>query len=105
MTCTNCNKKVNGGTYLNGVFYCPMCTSIIHRNYAMQPRMHTYEDVNDPCSGCSNSPANGGSGVCHCTVPYISRNTRRTNPPIHVPIRIITSTGVTPEWSTDSSVY
>jgi len=28
-----------------------------------------YKDV---CSGCSNNPLNGGSGFCHCTLPYIS---------------------------------
>jgi len=26
----------------------------------------------DPCSGCSNHPANGGSGMCHCTIPYMT---------------------------------
>jgi hypothetical protein len=22
------------------------------------------------CKGCSNHPSNGGSGICHCTLPY-----------------------------------
>lgn len=26
---------------------------------------------NDPCSGCSNDPRNGGTGICHCTIPYL----------------------------------
>ena len=25
-----------------------------------------------PCSRCSNHPDNGGSGICHCTIPYFS---------------------------------
>lgn len=25
----------------------------------------------DPCKDCSNNPKNGGSGVCHCTLPYM----------------------------------
>lgn len=33
------------------------------------------------CRGCSNHPSNGGSGVCMCTLPYMtwtgSRNTSR----------------------------
>lgn len=24
----------------------------------------------DPCKDCSNNPKNGGSGLCHCTLPY-----------------------------------
>ena len=28
--------------------------------------------VPDPCKNCSNHPSNGGSGICHCTVPYFS---------------------------------
>ena len=23
------------------------------------------------CDGCSNNPKNGGSGICHCTLPYM----------------------------------
>lgn len=25
----------------------------------------------NPCEGCSNHPSNGGSGVCHCVLPYV----------------------------------
>ena len=28
--------------------------------------------IPDPCKGCSNHPSNGGSGICHCTIPYLS---------------------------------
>lgn len=37
--------------------------------------------VPECCRGCSNHPSNGGSGVCMCTLPYMtwtgSRNTSR----------------------------
>ena len=26
------------------------------------------------CKGCSNNPANGGSGICNCTLPYFERS-------------------------------
>ena len=27
---------------------------------------HSNNLLNDPCIKCSNNPANGGSGICHC---------------------------------------
>ena len=30
-------------------------------------------ETDDPCFGCSNHPSNGGSGVCHCTLPYLNK--------------------------------
>lgn len=32
-------------------------------------------EIPDPCKNCPNHPNNGGSGICHCTVPYISHTT------------------------------
>ena len=26
------------------------------------------------CKNCSNNPANGGSGICNCTLPYFEQN-------------------------------
>lgn len=26
----------------------------------------------DPCAMCSNNPANGGSGICHCTLGLLN---------------------------------
>lgn len=37
------------------------------------PLMRGAWDPTDPCRGCSNHPNNGGSGVCHCTIPYFHR--------------------------------
>lgn len=28
-------------------------------------------DIPPCCQGCSNHPSNGGSGICHCTLPYM----------------------------------
>lgn len=25
------------------------------------------------CRGCSNHPSNGGSGICNCTLPYMTK--------------------------------
>ena len=38
----------------------------------------TTDDFDDPCAGCSNHPRNGGSGICCCTVPYMSRKSPYT---------------------------
>lgn len=34
--------------------------------------------TSDPCRNCPNDPRNGGSGVCCCTVPYLSPNSPYT---------------------------
>ena len=31
------------------------------------------------CDQCSNNPKNGGSGICNCTIPYMSDPLRWTN--------------------------
>lgn len=31
-------------------------------------------NTSDPCRSCSNNPKNGGSGICCCTIPYMSPN-------------------------------
>lgn len=28
------------------------------------------------CKDCSNNPANGGSGICNCTLPYFEKSTK-----------------------------
>jgi hypothetical protein len=34
----------------------------------------------DPCSCCPNSPLNGGSGYCNCTLPYLRKTTYQKAP-------------------------
>lgn len=36
------------------------------------------KEYQDPCLGCSNHPRNGGSGICNCTVPYLTPNSPYT---------------------------
>lgn len=65
-----------------------MCTHITGENvYDYQKRLQTipiphYPDLTqipeiklgyeyNCCKGCSNNPANGGSGICNCTLPYM----------------------------------
>lgn len=31
-----------------------------------------WEFIPECCQGCSNHPSNGGSGICHCTLPYFN---------------------------------
>lgn len=38
-------------------------------------------DAADPCSNCNNNPKNGGSGICHCTIPYMTTTTPKTGGP------------------------
>jgi hypothetical protein len=70
MKCNHCGQEVSGGTYIQGVFYCPWCAAEIIKAY--QPPNPIYELTPDfklipaPCRGCPNHPSNGGSGICHC---------------------------------------
>ena len=40
----------------------------------------TKNTIPDPCKNCSNHPSNGGSGICHCTVPYMTYSLDGINP-------------------------
>lgn len=103
LTCTHCGKQVAGGTYIQGVFYCPMCASIINKNNQQSVQkevppffsdwMKQAINIPDCCVGCASHPSNGGSGICHCTLPYFSGQGPR--------VQIVTSTGK-PEFRTGS---
>ena len=70
LICNHCNKQVSGGTYIAGVFYCPMCLSIIRANTLRSQMIYPMESFNlhnrGSCERCTNNPSNGGSGICHC---------------------------------------
>lgn len=34
----------------------------------------TYDNIPNCCKACSNHPSNGGSGICHCTLPYFEQS-------------------------------
>lgn len=74
MVCNHCGKAVNGGTYINGVFYCPWCAAeLIQKMQVINPvtptvKTQDLDNIPAPCRGCHNHPSNGGSGVCFCTL-------------------------------------
>ena len=43
-------KEISKQGYLSSTFNSPEC-----------------------CRNCSNNPSNGGSGICHCTLPYMTK--------------------------------
>lgn len=66
----------------------------------------TYGFECEACKSCSNNPANGGSGICHCTIPYFQRDT--SGIPNWKRWVTVTSTGTTGEKYTvdpSSSAY
>ena len=69
--CGYCGRTVSGGTFVSGVFYCPMCASILNRNNSIGAQ-RSFENQR-PCDGCSSNPSNNphASGVCHCTLGSI----------------------------------
>jgi len=84
--CTHCGVEVSGGTWIQGVFYCPYCASVINANnskvqYVTVPGKDTADFIKyinlgttipSCCINCSNHPSNGGSGLCNCTLPHFS---------------------------------
>lgn len=42
-----------------------------NKPYVVYPHSSQY----DPCEKCSNNHANGGTGVCNCTLPYMQGTT------------------------------
>lgn len=37
------------------------------------PSLNTFPFMSEACKFCSNNPANGGSGICNCTIPYMNQ--------------------------------
>ena len=35
---------------------------------------YMFGEVPECCRNCSNHPSNGGSGICNCTLPYMTGN-------------------------------
>lgn len=57
----DCNNKTEYGYCKNTGCINPKYQQIVFYTN----NMNTYPS---PCTNCSNNPANGGSGVCHCTL-------------------------------------
>ena len=56
----------------------------------MNSEFYLDQNVPECCKGCSNHPSNGGSGICHCTLPYFESQKPTT------PVKI--TTGTTIAW-------
>jgi len=57
----------------------------------MNSEFYLEEVIPECCKGCSNHPSNGGSGICHCTLPYFESQ-KSTKP-------TIATTETTTTWS------
>lgn len=43
--------------------------------YPLLPNTYIYNPYEyECCKCCANNPANGGSGICNCTLPYFERS-------------------------------
>lgn len=65
-TCEGCQRYCVKGQEENNIF---SPTSPFHLPDAY---VFTPYDYNC-CKGCPNNPANGGSGICNCTLPYFEK--------------------------------
>lgn len=43
---------------------------------AVDTKSNMYDGIPNCCRNCSNHPINGGSGICHCTLPYFENPTK-----------------------------
>jgi hypothetical protein len=68
--CSSCGKPFNPpvGGYYGDPTKCPTC----QHKHAGWTDGHTLGDWSwygsDPCKNCQCNPANGGSGICNCTL-------------------------------------
>lgn len=67
-SCPDCSLNVYS---CNGCPRVPLPTNIYEPYTITLEPITTYEE--DPCAHCSNNPRNGGSGICHCTIPYFHK--------------------------------
>jgi len=45
----------------------------ILKEISKQGYLSSFFNSPECCRNCSNNPANGGSGICHCTLPYMTQ--------------------------------
>ena len=53
---------------------CPRVRDLPSNNVETLPNevsLLDYINAPDCCKNCPNHPSNGGSGICHCTLPYL----------------------------------
>ena len=75
--------KYNCPDCLLNVTDCEGCHRVMNRPSNIYPPQHYIDEHwldttykfgfnNEACQSCSNNPKNGGSGICNCTIPYLS---------------------------------
>ena len=65
-TCEGCQR-----------YYLKEKESNIYPTYPTHPFLpNTYDTFYEYecCKGCTNNPANGGNGICNCTLPYFEKS-------------------------------
>lgn len=60
-TCPTCGKKVE------------VEIELPEHSWPLEWVVPAYDSMPDPCRHCSNHPRNGGTGICHCAVPYMTK--------------------------------
>lgn len=88
--CMNCGWTYHGDSDDNDVVRIPFSPPT--RSVPTEVT-YTGKEPYDPCAHCSNDPRNGGSGICCCTVPYMT--SRRNTPWYYGPCDINITTGAT----------
>ena len=68
--------------------------SPFYKSYPTMVEWYSNNTECDPCLNCNNHPNNGGTGFCHCTLPYLYRGSRTIT---GKPIRTYTTTSNTIE--------
>lgn len=70
MRCGLCANDSAKGICIQGVFFCQDCGEEILHGPGSAVMNHTsgVDPIDCVCKTCPNSAANGGSGVCNCTL-------------------------------------
>ena len=92
-------KEFNCPDCMVGGDSCEFCQRAALKVSNQNP-IPTYSPLSTPpidcipecCRYCSNHPINGGSGICHCVLPYMTT----TNPSSYQPYYTTTSTDFPP---------
>lgn len=71
--CNQCLNSVDNGKFCILDHNCIQGSEFISKDEEYEI-LHLGLDNNIPegCKNCSNHPNNGGSGICHCTIPYLN---------------------------------
>lgn len=77
---THLSKGYNWNPYNKRMEDCPLHEEEEKKENHWEPiPIITTKGTNFPsvCERCSNNPKNGGSGICHCVLPYMNQITAK----------------------------